>query len=156
VQVRDRLVAACQKLGVQFVYNASAEQITPPPSYAQPHDTNNSSGSSVSGGGGGDSSLTKRQHSSKEGSPTGPWRVGLAAGVTVTGDRLLVSTGGYSFPAVGTDGTGLRLLTGLGHKLSDGGCYAALTPLRGPHPGGEQLAGGWTGRGGTLAQGFRV
>jgi predicted flavoprotein YhiN len=115
-QVRDRLVAACQKLGVRFVYNASVEQITPP------------------AGSGADSAAAGSMSA-------GPWRVGLASGPTVTADRLVVSTGGYSFPAVGTDGTGLRLLTGMGHKLSAGDCYAALTPLKGPHPGGEQLAG---------------
>lgn len=101
---------------MRFVYNASVEQITPP------------AASGADGAAAGSAS-------------PGTWRVGLASGPTVTADRLVVSTGGYSFPAVGTDGTGLRLLTGLGHKLSDGGCYASLTPLKGPHPGGEQLAG---------------
>ena len=40
---------------------------------------------------------------------------------------------------MGTDGTGLNLLSGLGHKLVTQ--YAALTPLKGAHPGGQQLAG---------------
>ncbi len=51
----------------------------------------------------------------------------------------MVATGGLSFPAVGTDGTGHRLLAGLGHSLKP--VYPALTPLTGPHPAGSQLAG---------------
>ncbi len=51
----------------------------------------------------------------------------------------IVATGGLSFPAVGTDGTGHRLLAKLGHKLKP--TYPALTPLTGPHPAGSQLAG---------------
>lgn len=126
--MRDRLVAACQKLGVQFVYNASVEQITPP-QHAPHHEQQHPQDASPP--------LTLDKQ------PQAPsfWRIGLASGQVVSAQRLIVSTGGYSFPAVGTDGTGLRLLKGLGHRLSDGGCYAALTPLKGPHPGGEQLAG---------------
>jgi predicted flavoprotein YhiN len=52
---------------------------------------------------------------------------------------LACVAGGRSFPAVGTDGTGLNLLQGLGHSLVQQ--YAALTPLKGAHPGGQQLAG---------------
>lgn len=136
-QVRDRLVAACQKLGVQFVYNASVEEITPPAAHAlnqQPAEVNGSPQQQPS-----NRSTGRTADSTNR--TAGSWYVGLASGATVTADRLIISTGGYSFPAVGTDGTGLRLLSGLGHKLSDGGCYAALTPLKGPHPGGEQLAG---------------
>jgi predicted flavoprotein YhiN len=114
-QVRDRLVAACERLGVAFVHNASVESISPPAAAAaDPADL--------------------------AGSIDGRWRLGLASGASTTADRLIVSTGGLSFPAVGTDGTGLRLLVGLGHELSQP--YAALTPLRGRHPGGQQLAGG--------------
>lgn len=120
-------MAACQALGVQFVYNASVEQITPPQQPASPQHQQ------------------PQQQSQDAGRPRPPglWHVGLASGDSVSANRLIVSTGGYSFPAVGTDGTGLRLLSGLGHQLSAGGCYAALTPLKGPHPGGEQLAGGF-------------
>lgn len=50
-----------------------------------------------------------------------------------------MATGGLSFPAVGTDGTGLRLLRALGHSLHEP--YPALTPLTGKHPAAEQLAG---------------
>jgi predicted flavoprotein YhiN len=53
---------------------------------------------------------------------------------------MSAAAGGRSFPAVGTDGTGLNLLQGLGHNLVQQ--YAALTPLKGQHPGGQQLAGG--------------
>jgi hypothetical protein len=152
-QVRDRLVAACQDLGVRFVYNASVEDILPPAAKEQQQqqpqhgDQSQQERRQPPGAPAGQQSQPRSKgttSSSQQAAGAGParWRVSLASGATVTADRLVVSTGGYSFPAVGTDGTGLRLLKGLGHKLSDGGCYAALTPLKGPHPGGEQLAGG--------------
>lgn len=133
LQVRDRLVAACQALGVKFVYNASVEQITPPAAPGDQQQPEQQQHQHLPAAG----SNTRRPGSTQ-------WRVGLASGESVMADRVVVSTGGYSFPAVGTDGTGLRLLCALGHQLSVGQCYAALTPLKGPHPGGEQLAGGMT------------
>lgn len=53
--------------------------------------------------------------------------------------KLIICTGGMSFPAVGTDGTGHRILEGLGHELVPP--YPALTPLVGAHPANHQLAG---------------
>ena len=50
-----------------------------------------------------------------------------------------MATGGLSFPALGTDGAGLRLLEALGHTLHQP--YPALTPLRGTHVAAAQLAG---------------
>ena len=62
------------------------------------------------------------------------------SGRTVEVDRLIVATGGLSFPKVGTDGTGYRILSeDLGHELVEP--YPALTPLTGPHPGSASLAG---------------
>eukprot|EP00854_Cymbomonas_tetramitiformis_P002578 gene2578-biopygen2508 len=55
------------------------------------------------------------------------------------GGRGGEETGGLSFPGVGTDGTGHRILQKCGHSLHP--TYPALTPLTGPHPGGQQLAG---------------
>jgi predicted Rossmann fold flavoprotein len=42
-------------------------------------------------------------------------------------DRVILATGGLSVPATGSDGTGLRVATELGHQLAD--TYPALTPL---------------------------
>lgn len=50
-----------------------------------------------------------------------------------------MATGGRSFPKLGTDGIGWAALAAGGHRLVDP--YPALTPLKGPHPGGAQLAG---------------
>jgi predicted flavoprotein YhiN len=50
-----------------------------------------------------------------------------------------MATGGKSYPKLGTDGGGWRVLRGLGHKLRDP--YPALTPLKGAHPSGAQLSG---------------
>ncbi|MGE0864857.1 MAG: NAD(P)/FAD-dependent oxidoreductase [Vicinamibacterales bacterium] len=51
--------------------------------------------------------------------------------------RVIVATGGLSVPTTGSDGTGLRIAAGLGHRLID--TYPALTPLLGA--GHESLAG---------------
>lgn len=50
-----------------------------------------------------------------------------------------MATGGLSYPAVGTDGMGHSFLSKLGHTIKP--TYPALTPLLGPHPGGEKLPG---------------
>ena len=52
---------------------------------------------------------------------------------------MVLAAGGLSFPTLGTDGTGHRLLAALGQRLAPP--YPALTPLLGPHPGRSQLAG---------------
>ena len=51
-----------------------------------------------------------------------------------------LSLGGLSFPKVGTDGTGHRLMEKHGHTLGKG-IYPALTPLVAEHPAGKNLAG---------------
>ena len=50
-----------------------------------------------------------------------------------------MATGGKSYPKLGTDGGGWRVLKGLGHSLRNP--YPALTPLKGSHPSGAQLSG---------------
>lgn len=50
-----------------------------------------------------------------------------------------MATGGLSFPKMGTDGTGHRLVKRLGHSMHP--VYPALTPLKGAHPADSQLAG---------------
>ena len=47
----------------------------------------------------------------------GRWRCRCADGSAIDADRLVVATGGLSFPAVGTDGTGHRLVSQAGHTL---------------------------------------
>jgi predicted Rossmann fold flavoprotein len=60
--------------------------------------------------------------------PRGPlWELGLRGGGAVHAARVVVATGGLSVPATGSDGTGLRLLRELGHRLHP--TYPALTPL---------------------------
>lgn len=162
MQVRDRLVAACEALGVRFVYNASVESIMPPQQASKPaggtaaaasssskRDSGSRSSSSSNDEGNVDCNGSSRGSSDTSGSSRSSskhgdgnvWRLGMASGGCVTANAVVLSTGGLSFPVVGTDGTGLRLLCGVGHNLSGGSCYAALTPLRGRHPGGQQLAG---------------
>ncbi|KAK3266669.1 hypothetical protein CYMTET_24721, partial [Cymbomonas tetramitiformis] len=100
----------------------------------------------------------------------GQWLCRLKDGRQHLADRLVWATGGKSFPAVGTDGTGHRLLSAGGHHIQP--TYPALTPLTGPHPGGEPLAGvslnvhlmcqaagsDWDGgeRGGTKGTGLKL
>lgn len=57
----------------------------------------------------------------------------------VTARRLIVATGGLSVPTTGSDGTGLRLVEGLGH--SGATPYPALTPLLGGSPAHHGLSG---------------
>eukprot|EP00026_Physarum_polycephalum_P004403 Phypoly_transcript_04422.p1 GENE.Phypoly_transcript_04422~~Phypoly_transcript_04422.p1 ORF type:complete len:426 (+),score=56.56 Phypoly_transcript_04422:908-2185(+) len=54
-------------------------------------------------------------------------------------DRVVVCTGGLSFPLVGTDGTGHKIMESLGVEMQP--TFPALTPLRGPHPGRIPLPG---------------
>lgn len=67
-QVRDRLVAACERAGVAFVYNASVEKLTPPASSDDSSSSRASSGSAL-------------------------WRVGLKSGASVGAERVILSTG---------------------------------------------------------------
>ena len=55
------------------------------------------------------------------------------------GTVQVMATGGLSFPKMGTDGLGHRLVQRLGHSMHP--LYPALTPLRGSHPAEGQLAG---------------
>jgi predicted Rossmann fold flavoprotein len=67
------------------------------------------------------------------------WRVILQDGVTINTRAVIVATGGLSVPATGSDGTGLRILQGLGCELNE--TYPALTPLTGGGSAHAALAG---------------
>ena len=100
-EVRDKLVAACRRYGVEFAYGSGLQGM--------------------------------------QQQADGSWRLELSDGSSVAAGRVILATGGLSFPKMGTTGDGYRLLERLGHSLHQP--YAALTPLKGRHPGGEQLAG---------------
>lgn len=53
--------------------------------------------------------------------------------------RVIVATGGLSVPATGSDGTGLRLVESLGHRVQP--VYPALTPLVANPPAHAALSG---------------
>jgi predicted Rossmann fold flavoprotein len=76
-------------------------------------------------------------------SPGGGWDISTAAGggnePAITAQRVVLATGGKSFPALGSSGIGYEVCEALGHSLHP--TYPALTPLLGSHPGGGQLAG---------------
>jgi Predicted flavoproteins len=55
------------------------------------------------------------------------WRVEIENGEPVFADAVIIATGGLSVPNTGSDGTGLKVLEKLGHKMNP--TYAALTPL---------------------------
>lgn len=68
-----------------------------------------------------------------------PWRLRLADGRQEVGDAVIFATGGLSVPKTGSDGTGLRLVRGLGHTVRP--LYPALTPLRTDYEPHHALAG---------------
>ncbi len=68
-----------------------------------------------------------------------PWRVVLEDGEAISAAAVIVATGGLSVPATGSDGTGLRFVAKLGHKIHD--TYPALTPLTAELPRHAPLAG---------------
>lgn len=55
------------------------------------------------------------------------WEVAVLGNGPLRAARVVLATGGLSVPATGSDGTGLRLLETLGHRLE--ATYPALTPL---------------------------
>jgi predicted Rossmann fold flavoprotein len=54
------------------------------------------------------------------------WKVGTSRG-EIDAERVILATGGFSVPATGSDGAGLRVAGELGHAIHD--TYPALTPL---------------------------
>ncbi len=69
----------------------------------------------------------------------GRWRVERAGAEPFDADAVIVATGGLSVPNTGSDGTGLRILEGLGYTLHP--TYAALTPLTADAPSFAALSG---------------
>ncbi|DBA78212.1 TPA: hypothetical protein ACH3X2_008172 [Trebouxia sp. C0005] len=67
------------------------------------------------------------------------WQCSLADGKVLEAKRIVLASGGLSYPHLGTDGSGHKIMSKLGHSMHP--MYPALTPLKGPHPGGQQLAG---------------
>lgn len=67
------------------------------------------------------------------------WQVTVDQGDPLDADAVIVATGGLSVPNTGSDGTGLQILTRLGHGLHP--TYAALTPLCTDDTRYAQLAG---------------
>jgi len=57
----------------------------------------------------------------------GTWRVKTDQAGDISADAVIVSTGGLSVPATGSDGGGLSIALRLGHRIVS--TYAALTPL---------------------------
>ncbi|CAN5806947.1 aminoacetone oxidase family FAD-binding enzyme [soil metagenome] len=66
-----------------------------------------------------------------------PWRV--IADTAIDAHAVVIATGGLSVPATGSDGTGLRIVEGLGHTINP--TYPALTPLTAEPPRHAPLAG---------------
>ncbi len=57
----------------------------------------------------------------------------------IEADRVIIATGGLSFPRTGSDGTGYALLTALGHSMEPP--IPALTPLAAEDPWCSELQG---------------
>ena len=55
------------------------------------------------------------------------WLVQVDTGEPIVARAVVVATGGLSVPSTGSDGTGLRIVGGLGHTIRT--TYPALTPI---------------------------
>lgn len=69
----------------------------------------------------------------------GGWSVQLSCGEGLFAPVVLCAMGGSAAPALGTDGTGVRLLTALGHEATK--LYPALVQLRSDHRALKSLKG---------------
>jgi len=67
------------------------------------------------------------------------WAVRLAGGGTIRANRVIVATGGRSWPGTGSGGWGFRIAARLGHKIRP--VYPALVPLRSSDPAFDGLSG---------------
>lgn len=72
-------------------------------------------------------------------SPTQRRRVVLEGGETIVTDRVVLATGGLSYPHTGSDGTGHKIARRLGHYIVEP--YPALVTLRGGSAAHHRLAG---------------
>jgi predicted Rossmann fold flavoprotein len=77
-------------------------------------------------------SITNVEHTQEN------WRLQSNRG-TLEAARVIVATGGLSVPATGSDGTGLRFVEALGHRVTSP--YPALTPLITDPPVHRSLSG---------------
>ena len=85
------------------------------------------------------SGVTVRTGSVAEISPSERRRIVLATGEAIVAERVVLATGGLSYPRTGSDGTGHEIARSLGHHLV--GSYPALVSLRGGSPAHHHLAG---------------
>lgn len=71
--------------------------------------------------------------------PGKPHRLILEGGKTIHADRVIIATGGLSYPQTGSDGIGLEIARALGHAIVEP--YAALVALHGSPATHRNLAG---------------
>ena len=69
----------------------------------------------------------------------GGWSVQLESGEGLFAPVLLCAMGGSAAPSMGTDGSGVQLMTALGHSATP--CVPALVQLRSDHPALRALKG---------------
>jgi hypothetical protein len=69
----------------------------------------------------------------------GGWQVDVDGASPIAADAVILATGGLSVPTTGSDGTGLRELTRLGHTVHP--VYAALTPITSASSAFSELSG---------------
>ena len=69
----------------------------------------------------------------------GGWSVQLESGEGLFAPTLLCAMGGSAAPSMGTDGSGVQLMTALGHSATP--CVPALVQLRSDHPALRALKG---------------
>jgi len=75
----------------------------------------------------------------KKDEQTQNWFISTEDGLKYSTHAVIWASGGLSVPTIGTDGSGHRVLKETGISITP--TYPALTPLTGPHPGTDNLAG---------------
>lgn len=82
---------------------------------------------------------TEREVTRLSPSRHGGWTVTAADGSVFSAPAVIAAMGGSAAPQMGTDGSGARLLSGLGHTVTP--LYPALVQLRCDHPALRSLKG---------------
>lgn len=136
---RDALIRACHQLRVELYFGSEIVglRMVNRQDNSKTYEQSNFAGLNARNG-----SEKHPLNGNNDGSTAseGIWEVMIKGKKNLIASKVILATGGKSFPSLGTVGDGWTILQQLGHSLN--APYPALTPLKGIHPGGDcNLAG---------------